>query len=1150
MKNILLLVLSVALWMGTQAKTIEKTYFFNDFQIQQQGEYAILLAPTALNTAKTGQPLLPWFASKILLPPGEAIESVEFIGHDLVQMPGSYQLSPKQYAQPLSKGASGIFAKDKKLYKSNEAYPIKNYNKGRTDYWAGHGIAMVNYTPFVYLPQSGQVSYYRQVTIVIHTQKTSQANQALNLLTSRSEEIEQIKAFVENPEMQNEYPSSTIKTDDYEMLVVTPEQFIADFDTIIGHYLIRGIRVQVKSIEEINSEMSGQDSPEKLRNYIIQEYTNHHITYVMLGGDVEHIPYRGFYCQVQSSSVYEDNNIPSDLYYSALDGNWNTDGDNKWGEIDEDDLLPEVAVARFSFSNSSELGKMINKTISYQTTPVTGDLAHPMLAGEHLWSDPLTYGSDYLELLIGYHDDNGYETTGIPEDNTFTKLYDANSSWGASTLINEINQGKNFVHHCGHANVNTVMKLSNGDITNSNFSGANGIDHQFTNVYTHGCICGSFDANDCIAEHMLKIDNFAAAFVGNSRYGWFNEGQTEGPSAHIHREFIDALYTDSLHRIGATHMESKYATAPWVNAAGQHEEGALRWCFYDCNVLGDPAMSIWTAEPWDIIANYPASIVIGQTNFDVEILSGGNLMEGLQATLVMDGIMYGTATSNQDGQASINIDPIITSLGIAKLYISGFNCTPHEYEVQVMPAEGAYIILNDYELDDNTGNNNGMADYGETININITLDNVGTEMASAITGTLSCSHSDVTINVSEATFGDIDGSGSTTLEAAFSFSLSNSVENMSSLVFDLAINSGENNWEAHITTSALAPHLSLLSFDINDEAANNNGHLDPGETVLFSVHFINDGASVTSELSGVFTTNSDFISINNGSQNMDALSPEQEAQFTYEVVVSYDAEIDDIAHLLMNIVAGSYTAYTSYFLGIGLQVEDWEMGNFTQYDWNMGGNADWILTDENTYEGDYCAQSGDIADNQSSVMSVDFTVIDTDSISFFYKVSSEVDYDFLRFSIDENEMERWSGIISWTRAAYLVSPGDHTFTWSYTKDVLVDGGQDMGWIDYIVFPAIGIIDGSHRQQLEQMAAHLFPNPVNYKAHLQFNNTISQDITIQIIDQFGRSIQIIDSRMYSKGLQDIEIDLSTLTSGNYQLIAKGEKNSFSIGFIKL
>ncbi|OYT16843.1 MAG: hypothetical protein B7C24_05745 [Bacteroidetes bacterium 4572_77] len=1093
MKNIILMAWALIFSMGLYANTIEKTYFFSDFQVQQHGEYALIQAPSAYNTAITGQPLLPWFASKLMLPPGEELISVEFIGTDLVNMPGQYQLLPKQYAQPLSKGASGVFAKDKAIYKSDEAYPSTNITKSNTQFWAGHGIAMLNYTPFIYHPKSGQIAYYRQVTVVIETKKTDKAQQALSLLSGSDEQNQQLRSFVENPEMHKQYPTVQSKTTDYDMLIVTPDNFVAEFDTLIGHYLIRGIKVQVKSMEEIEAEMSGQDAPEKLRNYIIQEYTEHNISYMMLGGDVEHIPYRGFYCQVQSSSVYEDSNIPSDLYFSALDGNWNTDGDNKWGEIGEDDLLPEIAVARFSFSNSSELSKMLNKTISYQTTPVLGDLAHPMMAGEHLWDDPITYGSDYIELLIGYRDDNGYETTGIPEDNTFTKLYDAVSNWSASNLINEVNQGKNFLHHCGHANVNTVMKLYTSDITNSNFSGANGIDHQFTNVYTHGCICGSFDADDCIAEHIVKIDNFAAAFVGNSRYGWFNEGQTEGPSAHIHREFIDALYTDSLHRIGATHSESKYATAPWVNAAGQHEEGALRWCFYDCNVLGDPAMSIWTAEPWDITTDYPSAITIGQSTFEVSISSAGNALEGLQATLVMNGEMYGTATSNANGIAIISLDPVFTAPGMAKLYVSGFNCTPHEYEVQVVPAEGAYVVLQAFEIDDASGNNNQMADYGETINLNISLENVGAELASEVMGTLSCSNEEITLNVSEASFGDINGNGSTTLTAAFNFSISNQIENASMLNFALQLSSGEDTWEASFSITALAPHFSLLSFSINDEAGNDNGRLDPGETVQFTIHYANDGGSTSPNINGILSTDTDMISINNAQQNHDPLAAEQEADFIYEVVVSEEAEMGDLAHLIMNLSAGAYDAYLSYFLAIGLQVEDWETGNFTQNDWTMGGNADWIMVETDPYEGDYCAQSGAIADNSSSIMSIDMNVMTTDSISFYYKVSSEVNFDYLRFYMDENEIEKWSGEESWTRAVYEVTPGDHSFKWVYTKDANTIGGQDMACIDYIVFPAVGVISSSQAILNTASQAQLFPNPVSQMAYLSFDNPEKQEI---------------------------------------------------------
>jgi len=1147
MKKYLLLIASLFLIGFTQAKTIERTYFFQNFIVQQQGEYSLIQAPGALNTAITGQALLPWYAAKVLLPPGESIESVEFIGKDLVQIPGNYQLLPKQYSQPISKGESNIFAKDKKFYKSTESYPASNTSGEYSSYWGGHSVGFVNYTPFVYIPKTGELSYYRQITVVIHSGPSPEAQQALNLLNSNNTEL---LSYVENPEDIKAYPIKETKNDDYEMLVITPNQFVEDFDTLVSHYLIRGIRTHVVSKEDILSEMSGQDDQEKIRNYIIQEYTNHQIIYVMLGGDVEHIPYRGFFCSVQSSSVYEDNNIPSDLYYSALDGNWNTDGDNKWGEIGEDDLLPEVAVARFSFSNSSELSKMLHKTISYQTEPVLGDLGHPMLAGEHLYDNPNTWGSDYLELLIGYHDDNGYETTGIPESNTFTKIYDKNATWSASTLVNEINQGKNFVHHVGHANENTVMKLYTSDITNSNFSGANGVDHQYTNVYTHGCICGSFDANDCIAEYMVKIDNFAAAFVGNSRYGWFNEGQTEGPSAHIHREFIDALYTDSLYRIGATHAESKYATSPWVNAPGQHEEGALRWCFYDCNVLGDPAMAIWTAEPWDITVSNPSVVTIGQNTYELDITSNGNPVEGLTAALVMDNVLYGSSLSDANGHCVLTLDPVFTTPGYAKLYVSGFNCTPHEYDVQIIPAEGAYVILQSYEIDDANGNNNQMLDYKETVNLNINLQNVGAVSAQNVIATISCDHPDITLNNATADFGQINGNSSINIEAAFNITASNDIENSSQVVFNMTIESGDDTWDAQFTIYALAPALNITSFDIDDAAGNNNGRLDPGETVNFIVNVANGGESTSSAVQALLSSNSDFISISNASQTGSALNPDDEDSFSFEIQVSNDAVMGDIAQLVIHFTAGNYTAYTSYLLAIGFQIEDWESDSFTQYDWTFGGDADWILTSNNTYEGDYCSQSGNIGDSQNTDMMIELNVINNDSISFFYKVSSESGYDFLRFYIDDNEKDKWSGEVAWERKVFAVSPGTHSFTWSYSKDMSADSGQDKAWVDYIVFPAMGIVSGNIENTLPSTAMKLYPNPATETAELLFENTRTQKVSIQIIDQNGQIVRIIEKQQYEKGQQKVQFHIENLAAGKYTVLIKTNDQTSTIGFIKL
>lgn len=1145
MKNIFNLMIALVLAIQLPAKTIEKTYFFNDFQTQQVGDYQMILAPGAFQTAINGQPLLPWFASKLVLPPGEEIQSVEIIGLDQQTMAGNYQLMPKQYAQPISKGNSGEFIKDQSVYQSTDVFPRTNY-VFKTSFWGGHSIGMINYTPFEYIPATGEISYYRQLTVVVHTKTTEKARHAMRLLSKTNNK--EIARFVENPEQLSDYSYPAVKDDQYDYLIITPDQFVEELDTLIAHYLQRGIKTQVKSKEEILAEMEGQDAQEKIRNYIIQEYADKGISYVMLAGDVEYIPYRGFYCSVQSSSVYEDDDIPSDLYYSALDGTWNDDGDNKWGEIGEDDLLPEVAVARFSFSNLSELQNMIHKTISYQSSPVLGDLGHPLMAGENLYSNPDTYGSDYLELLIGYHDDNGYETTGIPEDDEFTKLYESNSYWSASDLMNEINAGKNFVHHSGHANENTVMKLYTSDITDSNFSGANGVDHQYTNVYTHGCICGSFDANDCIAEYMVKIQNFAAAFVGNSRYGWFNEGQTEGPSAHIHREFVDALYTDSLHRIGMAHMESKYATAPWVNASGQWEEGALRWCFYDCNVLGDPAMSIWTAEPWEIDVNYPTAVTIGQNSYSLEITSAENPVAGLDAALVKDGVLYGRGSSDLSGHVDMELDPVFTDVGTATLYVSGFNCTPHAYEVNVVPAEGAYVILEECEINDENGNNNAMLDYGETVSLNVSLENVGSEMAGDVIAVLSCNDEDITINNNAANFGDISGNSVLNLEAAFNISVSNSITDMSQIPFEINVTSGDESWMSTLSLVALAPDLNLIGFDLDDASGNDNGRLDPGETVNFIVDIANQGHSLSPELQTNLTTDSDFITINNATQSHTALNADETCSMSYEIVVDENAEIGDIAHIMMDLSGGNYGDFLAYYLTVGLQIEDWESGDFNQYDWYGGGNADWTLTTNNPYEGEYCSQSGSISDNQSSSMNLDLNVLNQDSISFYYKVSSEENYDFLHFYMDENEMDKWSGEEGWIRKAFAVTPGEHTYSWIYTKDMSVSNGDDKGYVDYIVLPAMGIINQISESKLN-IGMNFFPNPVKDQAQLQLQSPKDQYLNIQIIDQKGKSIQQFQQHI-EEGNQQINFSVKTLDAGVYTIVITGEKGVNYLSFVKM
>ena len=322
---------------------------------------------------------------------------------------------------------------------------------------------------------------------------------------------------------------------------------------------------------------------------------------------------RKFYCVVYfgTGGVEEESyDIPADIYYSALDGTDDLNGNLVYGEVaDSTDLLPDVAVGRLPFSTQANLASMVHKSVSYQANPVLGEADRPLLVGEYLYDTPITLGGDYMDLLIDNQNDNGYFSHGIPSgSNHIEKLYDTLTGppgstnhwqWSTDTLLAKINRGTSFIHHLGHANTSYMLRFDINQITNANFNMVNGVDHNYALLYTQGCDDGSFDLPSCIASRSLSINNFVAAGIFNTRFGWFDQGTTEGPSEHLQREFVSALYNDTLpeNHIGKVHMISKIKTAPWIGLPGEFEPGAQRWTQYDCTLLGDPALWIRTTDP-------------------------------------------------------------------------------------------------------------------------------------------------------------------------------------------------------------------------------------------------------------------------------------------------------------------------------------------------------------------------------------------------------------------------------------------------------------------------------------------------------------------------------------------------------------------------
>ena len=156
------------------------------------------------------------------------------------------------------------------------------------------------------------------------------------------------------------------------------------------------------------------------------------------------------------------------------------------------------------------------------------------------------------------------------------------------------------------------------------------------------------------------------------------------------------------------------------------------------------------------------------------------------------------------------------------------------------------------------------------------------------------------------------------------------------------------------------------------------------------------------------------------------------------------------------------------------EIENFESGGLNSFDWELAGNANWLIDENIFFEGNNSSQSGNIDNNQESVISITLDITDSGYISFYKKVSCEPTgsqsgnyYDYLSFSINNIEMDKWAGEIDWSIESYPVSSGANTFEWKYLKDQGVVSGQDAAWIDYIVFPPLENVNECSTGDLNQ-----------------------------------------------------------------------------------
>ncbi|MDD3803651.1 MAG: C25 family cysteine peptidase, partial [bacterium] len=395
------------------------------------------------------------------------------------------------------------------------------------------------------------------------------------------------------------YTADYMRSDDpkaepeYDCLIVCHADYDTAFERLKKWKEQRGLKTRIITTDSIFAYYSGADSAEKLRNFIKSEHALFDFTYLILGGDRATIPVRRMYAMNCNADYYDDeDSIPADIYYSALEGDFDFDNDGIYGEIsDSADLTQEILVGRILFDTIYYgPSPIITRIIDYEQTKNTEQLNRGMFMGMILWNPPFTPGGEAKEMI--YNDI-------IPTSFHVLKFYEHWGHSGKADILDSLDNGYGIVNHNGHGSfkgiwVDTLTSLSRGDMTGlTNFS-KTGL------FYSIGCWVGAFDRDNTtynlhsITQNMQNSPTGGyISIITNSRYGWGAPGYPGlGVSDVFDYRFFDMLFNSEEKRPAALLRDLKEEFSPLSD-----NENLYRWHQYQLNYFGDPSTMIYTGNP-------------------------------------------------------------------------------------------------------------------------------------------------------------------------------------------------------------------------------------------------------------------------------------------------------------------------------------------------------------------------------------------------------------------------------------------------------------------------------------------------------------------------------------------------------------------------
>ena len=957
-------------------------------------DYTQFSIPSQGLRLEIGNPELPIYARSIIIPP-QAKMKVQVLETSFKEIDGN--ILPSKGSLPRSINPDDIPYTFSEVYNTDSFFPQQIVEINDPYIMRElRGIAF-RISPFSVNPVQEKIRIYDRIVFKIY----SEGIDTIDVMNTRANRLTKDFVSLYKNHFIN-YNHTRLRYDSIEeqgsILIIAFPAFLDAMQPYVDWKNQKGIKTVMVSSMDVGL------TPDHIKDFIISYWTsNTDLAYVQLVGDSAQIA-----TEMRNCGAYGTGG--TDPAYVMINGN---------------NSYPDLFIGRFSAETVEHVEVQVQKTIYYERDIVDGDWLHYATGiasdegyGWNNWSD-ITHMNNVRNFLIDYN----YITVD--------QIYDPGAT--REQVAASLNEGRGIVNYIGHG-LNTVWGttgFNNNDVSNLKN------DWNLPHIVSVACLNGNFTATTCFAEAWLRAVNpetgaptgAVATYMSTISQPW-----NEPMPAQWHINQL--LSTEQKNTIGGLYFNgASFLLDTYSNTDAIHT--IRTW-----HIFGDASLMVRTGTPASMKVSSIDVFFLGETEYQVSVDTPGALVSLYHPDKRQ---ILGAVYADENGNALIHLEEPLTENSILTLTITAFNKITYIKEVIAIDNLNPYLILDSYDFSDGTD-----AIYGTNANINVSINNVGSESANSISLKLSTDDAYITIIEDTANIEFINSQSIFKVFNAFNFDIDNNAPNNHVANFLIEAKNNDFNWNMKFSIPLKASILQIGDINVDSTDV-----IKPGDMVDIFVPFINIGSAASTMGNIYISSNNPDAQLLENNLIIEAVNAFETKNVKFTISVNPDTPPASKATFGIFAMFGNQTLQSNFTIPIAVLFEGFESGDFSAFNWTLDVNSPWVITDTEVFEGVYSISSANITNNQTSMISISQYIAANSTISFYYKVSSLQNSDVLQFYLNNSLFAQWSGEVDWTFAEFNIPAGNHQFRWVYRKGSVGASGLDKAWIDSITFPVSG-----------------------------------------------------------------------------------------------